>query len=174
MICRFSFFWSHFDLVKQANLGILGISRSVHGGNGLKFFMVMYLDHLQNGSYYGHSLLIFNFWHYFDLLKRVKVGFSGHFGHALWIFLIMLPPSWNWSYLGFLGIIWRTGGSKCRGGGEGIFPTLCIKFCLVLLNAIYTQQLTHVFCDFFCEVWLMFCWYHYSALCSIMVYCTAL
>ena len=27
------------------------------------------------------------------------------------------PFDSNWSYLGFLGIIWRTCGSKCRGGG---------------------------------------------------------
>ena len=41
------------------------------------------------------------------------------------------PFGWNWSYLGFLGIIWRTCGSKCRGEGGGIFPTLCLEFCLV-------------------------------------------
>ena len=35
------------------------------------------------------------------------------------------PFGWNWSYLGFLGIIWRTCGSKCGGEGGGIFPTLC-------------------------------------------------
>ena len=38
---------------------------------------------------------------------------------------------WNWSYLGFLGIIWRTCGSKCQGEGGGIFPTLCVECCLV-------------------------------------------
>ena len=41
------------------------------------------------------------------------------------------PFGWNWSYLGFLGIIWRTCGSKCRGEGGGIFPTLCAECCLV-------------------------------------------
>ena len=41
------------------------------------------------------------------------------------------PSGWNWSYLGFLGIIWRTCGSKCRGEGGGIYPTLCIECCLV-------------------------------------------
>ena len=41
---------------------------------------------------------------------------------------------WNWSYLGFLGIIWRTCGSKCQGEGGGIFPTLCVECCLVILR----------------------------------------
>ena len=30
----------------------------MHGGNGLKFCTLMYLDHLQNWLVYGHSLLI--------------------------------------------------------------------------------------------------------------------
>ena len=33
--------------------------RRTHGGNGLKFYMLMYLDHLQNWLAYGHGLLIF-------------------------------------------------------------------------------------------------------------------
>ena len=37
----------------------LGICRRTHGGNGLKFYMLIYLDHLQNWLVYGHSLLIF-------------------------------------------------------------------------------------------------------------------
>ena len=36
-----------------------GICRRAHGGNGLKFYMLMYLDHLQNWLVYGHGLLIF-------------------------------------------------------------------------------------------------------------------
>ena len=37
----------------------LGICRRTHGGNGLKFYMLMYLDHVQNWPVYGHGLLIF-------------------------------------------------------------------------------------------------------------------
>ena len=37
----------------------LGISRGTHGENGLKFYMLMYLDRLQNWLVYGHGLLIF-------------------------------------------------------------------------------------------------------------------
>ena len=36
-----------------------GICRRTHGGNGLKFYMLMYLYHLQNWLDYGYSLLIF-------------------------------------------------------------------------------------------------------------------
>ena len=36
-----------------------GICRRTHGGNSLKFYMLMYLDHLKNWLVYGHSLLIF-------------------------------------------------------------------------------------------------------------------
>ena len=40
------------------------------------------------------------------------------------------PFDWNWSYLGFLSIIWRICGSKCgRGGGGG--GRSCVEFCLV-------------------------------------------
>ena len=54
------------------------------------------------------------------------------------------PFGWNWSYLGFLGIIWRTCGSKCGGEGGGIFPTLCVECCLVnpVIFKIIAQGLT--------------------------------
>ena len=50
------------------------------------------------------------------------------------------PFDWNWSYLGFPGIIRRTCGRKCRGGSGGIFPTLCVEFCLVLANLCYSVK----------------------------------
>ena len=37
-----------------------GICRRMHGGIGLKFYMLMYLDHLQNWLVYGRGLLIFS------------------------------------------------------------------------------------------------------------------
>ena len=49
--------------------------------------------------------------------------------------LLWRPFGWNWSYLGFLGIIWRMCGSKCRGEGGGIFLTLCVECCLVIYVA---------------------------------------
>ena len=42
-----------------SNLGFPSISWTTHWGNGLKFCMLMYHDHLQNWLSYGHSLLIF-------------------------------------------------------------------------------------------------------------------
>ena len=36
-----------------------GICRRMHGGIGLKFYMLMYLDHLENWLVYGYGLLIF-------------------------------------------------------------------------------------------------------------------
>ena len=41
-------------------------------------------------------------------------------------------PNYRITHLGFLGIIWRTCGSKCGGEGGGIFPTLCVECCLVI------------------------------------------
>ena len=38
-----------------------GICQRTHGGNGLKFSMLIYLGHLQNWLDYGHGLLIFLF-----------------------------------------------------------------------------------------------------------------
>ena len=115
-----------------------GICRRMHGGIGLKFYMLMYLHHLQNCLVYGRGLLIFIilalfslsetgqiwgfrafpgermegmawnfaswcilttfrtdyfmamvcwfflFWRYFDLVKRVKFGVSGHFLENTW------------------------------------------------------------------------------------------
>ena len=67
-----------------SNLGFPGISWGTHGGNGLKFCMLMYLDHLQNWLVLGHGLLTFVIWHYFDLVKRVKFGVSRHFLENAW------------------------------------------------------------------------------------------
>ena len=39
--------------------GFQGISRRTHGGNSLKFYMLMYPDHFQNWLNYAYSLLIF-------------------------------------------------------------------------------------------------------------------
>ena len=56
-----------------------GICQRTHGGNDLKFYMLMYLDHLQNCLVYGCGLLNFLILALFDLVKWVKFGVSGHF-----------------------------------------------------------------------------------------------
>ena len=121
-----------FDLVKRVKFGVSRHFLKNHWGNGRKFCMMMYPDHFQNWYDFGYSLLIFlilmlfwlgetgKIWGFPDILF-VLCGFS-----SLW-----WPFGWNWSYFGFLGIIWRTCGSKCREEGGGIFPTLCVECCLV-------------------------------------------
>ena len=105
------------------------ICRRTHWGNGLKFCMLVHRGHLQNWLGYGHSLLIFLIWALFWLWSNLGVP-------AILVMLygfprLWCPFDWNWSYFGFLGIIWGTCGSKCRGGSGGIFPTICVEFCLV-------------------------------------------
>ena len=88
------------------------------------------------------------FWHYFDLVKRVKFGVSGHFLEnplrewpEMWYATVSWPPSelislwlrcgdfsnfgailtkWNGSNLGFLGIFWKTHGE------------IGLKFCMLM------------------------------------------
>ena len=55
------------------------------------------------------------------------------------------PLAWNWSYLGFLGNIWRTCGSKCRGEAGGIFPTLCVECCLVVNKIVVHYSFTKAY-----------------------------
>ena len=43
----------------QIYLGFPGISWRTHGGNGLKYGMLLYPDHLHNWLAYGYSLVIF-------------------------------------------------------------------------------------------------------------------
>ena len=69
----------------------LGICRIMHGGISLKFYMLMYLDHLQNWLVYGHSLLIFLILALFWLSETGEIwGFralSGeHMGGMAWNF----------------------------------------------------------------------------------------
>ena len=61
-----------------------GICRRMHGGIGLKFYMLMYLDHLQNWLVHGCGLLIFLILALFYLVKRVRFGVSGHFPENAW------------------------------------------------------------------------------------------
>ena len=49
-----------------------GICRRTHGGNSLKFYMLMYLDHFQNWLVYGYSLLLFLIFTLFWLLSNLR------------------------------------------------------------------------------------------------------
>ena len=83
-----------------SNLGFPGISWRTHRGNGLKFCMLMYLDHIQNWLVLGYGLLVFVNWHIFDSVKRVKFGVSRHFLEntyrewpEMWYAAVSWPPS---------------------------------------------------------------------------------
>ena len=62
-----------------------GICRRMHRGIGLKFYMLMYFERLQNWLVYDRGLLIFPILALFIyLVKRVKFGVSGHFPENAW------------------------------------------------------------------------------------------
>ena len=71
-------------ILTRVKLGFPGISWRTHGGNGLKYRMLLYPDHLQNWLDYGYGLVIFFF----------------NFGAIL--------TQWKGSNLGFPGIFWKT------------------------------------------------------------------
>ena len=126
----------------------LVICRRTHGGNGLKFCMLMYLDHVQKKLFYGHGLLIFLILALFWLSETGQIWVSGYFPENRWRKWpdilhadVSWPPSepislwprsydfsnfgtilteWNGSNLGFPGISRRT------HGGNGL------KFCMLM------------------------------------------
>ena len=76
--CVSSVDFPHFGIIltewNRPNLQLPDIFWRTQGRNGLNFGMLMYPDHLQNLLNFGHGLLIFLFWHHFDLVKQVKFG----------------------------------------------------------------------------------------------------
>ena len=78
-----------------------GICRRMHGGIGLKFYMLMYLDHLQNWLVYGCGLLIFScdqaaLWMVFSV--RPSVCPSVRLSH-LFDYVPIIVSSWNFQEL---------------------------------------------------------------------------
>ena len=95
--------------------GVPGIFFKMHDRNGLKFYMLMYPDHLWNWLYFGHDLLIFLILVAFWLVKQVKFVVSGYFLEN------MGGMSWNmicWCILTTLGLIWFR-------SWFGEFPHIC-------------------------------------------------
>ena len=112
--------------------------------------MLMYPDHLQNLLDNDHIWLIFLILTPFSLSEMGQIWVSWHFGGARWIFLIMVSL---WLKLVIFGVSWHyLCGSKWQGGSRpgsgGIFPTLCVEFCLVYLwlnqweKTLYYQHLS--------------------------------
>ena len=117
----------------------LGICPRTHRGNGLKFYMLMYLDHLQNWLVYGHSLFIFLILALFWLSEAGQIwGFRAFPGErmeemawnfACWCILttvrtdLFMALFWlNGSNLGFPGISWRTDGGNGLKYGMLVYP----------------------------------------------------
>ena len=74
-----------------------GICRRTHGGNSLKFYMLMYLGHLQNWLVYGHGLLIFLILALFGLSEMGQIwGFREFPGER------MEEMAWNFARLMYL------------------------------------------------------------------------
>ena len=102
----------------------------------LKFCMLMYPDHFQNWLDYGYIWSIFLILGLFRLSEtHGKIwGFQ-----AFWSCSVDFPhygdplADIGQNMWGF----WRMCGSKCGGEGGGIFPTLCVECCLVLILALF-------------------------------------
>ena len=64
--------------------GFRAFAGKIHGGNGLKFYMLMYLDHLQNWLVYGRGLLFFLILALFWLNETGQIwGFRAFAGERL-------------------------------------------------------------------------------------------
>ena len=69
-----------------------GICQRMHGGIRLKFYMLMYLDHLQNWLVYGHGLVIFLILAFFGLSETGQIwGFRVFYGER------MEEMAWNFA-----------------------------------------------------------------------------
>ena len=58
-VCWISSFYHQFDIMKWVKFGVSEHFPENAWENSLTFYMLMYLDHLQNWLVYGYSLLIF-------------------------------------------------------------------------------------------------------------------
>ena len=93
----------------------------MHRGNGLKFCMLLYPDHLQNWFDFGYSLLIFLILMLFWLGEMGQILGFPHYGDPL-------------AEIGHIWGFWALSGERVGinvEGGRGIFPMLCVEFCLV-------------------------------------------
>ena len=88
MVCWFSSFWHHFDLVKQVKFGVSGdfLQNAWEEWNlkeGLKFNMQMCRDCISNCVHFGHGLLIFLILTVFWLSETSQIcsswAFSGEY-----------------------------------------------------------------------------------------------
>ena len=107
IVCWFSSFWRHFDLVKEAKFAISGhFLKNTTERNGLKFGMLMYSDQFQNRLNFGHGMLIFLNLAPYWLKMWSNLGFPGfsykkHEGSGLKFDKLIHPDHlWNWLHSG--------------------------------------------------------------------------
>ena len=136
---NFSNFGASLTLQNWSNLGFPGIFWKTHWGNGgLKFCMLMYPEHLQSWLDNGYSLLIFLIFMLFWLSETGQIwGF-----HAFWSCSVDFPHYGDpLAEIGHIWGFWALSeehlGVNVEGGG-GIFPMLCVEFCLVLPHIFET------------------------------------
>ena len=83
MVCWYSSFWRHFDLMKQVKFG-LGFSLERMGGMAKNFTCWCILTTFGTG-YVGVMVCWFSlFWCHFDLEKQAKCAVSRHFHDNVW------------------------------------------------------------------------------------------
>ena len=167
MVCWFVEFWHYFDLVKRVKLGVSGHFPENAWGNGLKFCTLMYLDHLQNWSAYGYSLLIFLILVPFWLSETGQIwGFPGisrrtHGGNGLKLcMLIYLEHLLNWSVYGYgllifliLALFWLSETGQIWGfrafPGERMEEMAWNCACWCILTTFRTDEIMVKICKFF-------------------------
>ena len=74
----------------------MGIWRRMHGGNGLKFFMLMYLNHLHNWLDYSHGLLIIKILGFPGISQRMHGGNGLKF--CMLMYLDHLQKWWDYGH----------------------------------------------------------------------------
>ena len=80
MVCWFSSFWCHFDLVKQVKFGVSGDFCSERMERMAKNLVCWYILTTCLTDYFLVMLCWFSsFWWYFVWVKQVKFSVSGHF-----------------------------------------------------------------------------------------------
>ena len=79
-----------------------GICRRTHEGNSLKFYMLIYLDHLQNWLVYGHGLFIYLILALFWLSETGPISWRTHGENGLKCGMLLYPDHLqNWLDYGY-------------------------------------------------------------------------
>ena len=85
LVCWFFLFWHYFDLVKRVKFGVSGyfLENAWREWPEIWYAAVSW-PHSELIRLWLQSGDFSNFWCYFDLVKRVKFGVSGHFPENAW------------------------------------------------------------------------------------------